>query len=105
MTINHDAVAAALLRYGPGRIITKTSAPRKSSDYPRPKKLPPKVRKFRKHHRCIAWRAARKAKGLNTATGLQLVRKKHPQLPKGNRKTYLRLYARKARKLAKGAAL
>ena len=89
--INHDLVAAALLRFGPGRTVPNPTAPLKKT------KLPPKVLKMRKHHRITKFREARKKAGLNTATGKPLVRKKHPELPSRSHPSYMKFYGRKMR--------
>ena len=95
MTLDFDpkavvmaAIKSGLLKWGT-HSVDAPMAPKQ--------KLTKKVLKFRKHNRMTKFREARKAAGLNTATGKPLVRQKHPEIPKGNRRIYMRLYERKLR--------
>lgn len=92
------ALKSGLLKWG-------TASPAPSRPLPKLNKTPAAVLKVRKHHRMTKFREARKAAGLNTATGKPLVRTKHPELPKRNRKLYMRFYERKLRAKARAAAI
>lgn len=93
---DYKAIVAAALKGGMAKFNPQPPLPKGNAK--RAKNLPVKVAKVRKPHQSIPWRAARKAKGLNTVTGLPLVRRKHPELAGLPRKKYLRMFGRKRRK-------
>ena len=90
MNAYYKAIADAALKSGLIKFAV-APAPRQ------PEKLPSEKENDERPHTMTVVRSRRRAAGLNTATGQPLVRRKHPELPKGNPKLYHQLYDRKRR--------